>query len=354
MKRKILFTTGSMNQTIQMHQIARELSEYDCWFSHLFTDSPIINSALKHTSIIDGSALGNNFKEKSECYLRSHNLQIDYRAEKHDYDLVVFCSDMIIPKRMTSTKTIWVQEGMVDKFNIKSAVVKALGLPRWLSCDTSLNGSSNICDIYCTASPGYKNFFTDAGTDREKIFVTGMCNYDNLEQFANNDFPHHGYVMVATTDVRETYRFENRPAFIKRAVKIANGRPLLFKLHPNEKYDRAKREIDKYAPKGTMVFQAGNTNEMIANCEELITQYSTVVYTGIALGKKVHSYFDIDDLHRLTPIQNGGTSSKNIANVCRAFVEFKGEKDDFVKQYKYRPVLFKYAAGKPELKAVSA
>jgi hypothetical protein len=354
MRRKILFTTGSMNQTIQMHQISRELPEYDCWFSHLFTDSPIINTALKHTTIINGSALGNNFKEKSECYLRSHNLQIDYRAEKNDYDLVVFCSDLIIPKRMTSTKTIWVQEGMIDKFNVKSKVVKALGLPLWLSCDTSLNGSSDICDVYCTASEGYKKYFTASGTQNEKILVTGMPNYDNLKQFINNDFPYHNYVMVATTDVRETYRFENRPAFIKRCVAIANGKQLLFKLHPNEKFARAQREIKKYAPENTMIFQAGNTNEMIANCDELITQYSTVVYAGIALGKKVHSYFDIDELNRLTPIQNGGTSSRNIANICRSFVDFKGPKEDFIKNFKFRPALFKYTEAKPVLKAASA
>jgi len=337
-----------------MHQIARELPEFDCWFSHLFTDSPIINGALKHTTIINGSVLGNNFKEKSEHYLRSHNLQIDYRGEKNDYDLVVFCSDILIPKRMMNTKTIWVQEGMVDKFNVKSKVVKALGLPRWLSCDTSLNGSSNICDIYCTASPGYKKYFASTGTEDEKILVTGMPNYDNLKQFTNNDFPYRGYVMVATTDMRETYRFENRPAFIKKAAKIASGRPMLFKLHPNEKFERAKAEIEKYAPKGTLIFQAGNTNEMIANCSELITQYSTVVYTGIALGKKVHSYFSIEQLNKLAPIQNGGTSSRNIANVCRNFVEFDGPKEDFIKNYNFRPVLFKYAESKPVLDAVSA
>jgi len=353
MRKKILFTTGSPNQTIQMHQISLELPEYDCWFSHLFTDSPIINTALKHTKIIDGSALGNNFKSKSESYLRSHNLQIDYRAEKNDYELVVFCSDMIVPKRMTTAKTIWIQEGMIDKFNVKSAIVKTLGLPLWLSCDTSLNGSSNICDVYCTASPGYKNFVEASGTDREKIIVTGMPNYDNLQQFANNDFPYKNYVMVATTDMRETYRFENRPAFIKRCVEIANGKQLLFKLHPNEKFARAQREIRKHAPANAMIFQAGNTNEMIANCDELITQYSTVVYTGIALGKKVHSYFDIDELNRLVPIQNGGTSSRNIANVCRSFVEFKGPKEEFAKNFKFRPVLFKYADNS-ELKVASA
>jgi hypothetical protein len=56
---------------------------------------------------------------------------------------------------------------------------------------------------------------------------------------------------------------------------------------------------------------------MIANCAELITQYSTVVYVGLALGKQVHSYFDINELKRLAPVQNGGTSALNIANICK-------------------------------------
>jgi hypothetical protein len=140
--------------------------------------------------------------------------------------------------------------------------------------------------------------------------------------------------MVATSDMRETYKFENRPLFIKHAAKIANGGPMLFKLHPNEKFDRAEAEIRKYAPAGTLIYQSGNTNHMIANCSELITQYSTVVYTGIALGKKVHSYFNIDELKRLAPIQNGGTSAKNIAQVCRSYIEFEGKKEDFLTGFK--------------------
>ena len=354
MGRKILFTTGSMNQTIQMHEIARELPEYDCWFSHLFSDSPIINAAIKYTNWIDGTIMGNNFRLNSEKYLSTHGLQIDYMAEQNDYDLVVYCSDLMIPKRMRSPKTIWVQEGMVDKFTLTSKIVQMLGLPRWFCFNTSLNGSSNICDVYCVASEGYKTYFTKRGSNRSKMIVTGMPNYDDLVRFTDNDFPHRNYVMVATSDMRETFRFENRPAFIKKAVKIANGRQLLFKLHPNEKYNRAEAEIRKYAPANTLIFQAGNTNEMIANCSELITQYSTVVYTGIALGKKVHSYFDLKELKRLNPIQNGGTSAKNIANICRAFLEYDGAKEDFVKNYKFRPVLFKYTDNKPVLKAVSA
>ncbi len=310
-----------MNQTSQMHQIARQLPEYDCWFSQLFADYPFVNGIIKYTRILDSSILAGQFKINSETYLNKNNLQIDYRAEKNKYDLVVYCTDMHVPKRMRNTKTIWVQEGMTDKYTILSKIIQTLKMPEILSGGTSLNGSTNICDVYCAASEGYKNHFAKLGTNADKIIVTGIPNYDNIIQHLDNDFPHRNYVMVATTDMRETYRYENRPAFIKKAVRIAAGRKMLFKLHPNEKFERAEAEIKKYAPKGTLIYHTGNTNHMIANCTELITQYSTVVYVGMALGKKVHSYFKLEELKRLTPVQNGGASAMNIANVCRNFLE---------------------------------
>ncbi|SDP30882.1 hypothetical protein SAMN05428975_1093 [Mucilaginibacter sp. OK268] len=326
---KILFITGSVNQTSQMHQIANELPEFDCWFSQLFTDSYILNLFINHTSLLNGTILSNYYRTNSEKYLHQHGLQIDYGARLNHYDLVVFCSDILVPRRMRKTKTVWVQEGMVDKYTLVSKLVKMLKLPTFLCGNTSLNGSSNVCDVYCSASLGYRQYFIKNGTHSNKIAVTGMPNYDNLEQFLDNDFPHRDYVMVATTDMRETYRFENRPAFIKSAVKIANGRPLLFKLHPNENAERAEKEIRKHAPVDAMIFKSGNTNHMIANCCELITQYSTVVYTGIALGKKVHSWFDVDELKKLAPIQNGGISAQKIAQVCRAYTKHKGMSENF-------------------------
>ncbi|MDP9080394.1 MAG: hypothetical protein M3O71_23460 [Bacteroidota bacterium] len=339
MRRKILFITGSINQTTQMHQISRHLSNnYDCWFSQLFPDSAFLKAVIKYTPFADGTVLKGQFRAKSENYLQQHGLQIDYGGDKNRYDLVVYCTDMVIANKFRQTKTIWVQEGMIDKRTLLTGIIKKLGLPPYFTGDTSLNGSTNICDIYCAASEGYKNYFGQNGTDAGKLIVTGIPNYDNHLEFINNDFPFRDYVMVATSDMRETYRFENRPAFIKHAVKIAAGRRLLFKLHPNEKYDRAEAEIRKYAPAGTMVYHSGNTNHMIANCCELVTQYSTVVYTGIALGKKVHSYFDVEDLKRLAPIQNGGTSAENIAKVCSSYMEFVGPKEDFAPQFALQPM----------------
>ncbi|HEY8930032.1 MAG TPA: hypothetical protein VIM55_12615 [Mucilaginibacter sp.] len=338
MKNKILFITGSLNQTSQMHQICRFLPEFDCWFSQVFSDTKSSEFLLKRTTLLNKTVMAGQFRENTERYLRQHGLQIDYKALKNKYDLVVFCSDMVVPPRLRDAKTVWVQEGMIDRLNFAAHVVKTFSLPIWMAGNTSLNGSTNLCDVYCAASDGYREALIKMGAQRKRIVVTGMPNYDNLQRFANNDFPYRDYVMVATSDMRETFRFENRPAFIKEAVKIANGRRLLFKLHPNEDFPRAQREIKKYAPHGTLLFQSGNTNEMIANCCELITQYSTVVYTGIALGKKVHSWFDTNELYKLMPVQNNGTSAENIANVCRAYLAFKGPGASFLREYDYQPV----------------
>ncbi len=333
MRKKILFITGSINQTSQMHQISLQMPEYDCWFSQIFADSPIINMVIDYTPFLDRTVLAGQFKENSENYCLEHGLQVDYKAKKNRYDLVVYCSDLIIPDRMLQTKTLWVQEGMIDELTFISKVVKKLHLPPYLAVGTSLNGASNICDVYCAASAGYKQYFTSVGTDEERLFVTGIPNFDNCQRFLDNDFSHKNFVLVATSDIRECFKQDDRPAFIKRCVEIAGGRQLIFKLHPNEIVDRAIAEIKEHAPENTLIYTSGNINEMIANCDELITQFSTVVYVGIALGKKVHSYFDVDELHRLAPVQNEGTSAKNIAQICKDFVEFSGKKEDFAPNY---------------------
>jgi hypothetical protein len=87
------------------------------------------------------------------------------------------------------------------------------------------------------------------------------------------------------------------------------------KLHPNENAARATREIERWAP-GARVFATGSAEAMIANCDVLITQWSSTVFVGLALGKPVHSYFDIGELRRLLPLQHG-RAAESIAGVCR-------------------------------------
>jgi hypothetical protein len=335
-KTKILFITGSINQTTQMHQIAQLLPAFDCWFSQIFVDFPPFQWLIDNTELLSKTVVSGQFKENSEKYCRENGLQMDYKGKQNQYDLIVYCSDLVIPDRMLQNKTIWVQEGMIDPYNSFSRWIKRLHLPPFFAVGTSLNGSSNVCDIYCAASEGYKNRFTSIGTKSEKIIVTGIPNFDNCQQFSNNDFPFHGYVLVATTDNRECYKKENRPQFIQDCVKIANGGQLIFKIHPNEILERAVAEIKENSPADTLIYSEGDINPMIANCEEFITQYSSSVYVGMALDKKVHSYFDLDELKQQMPIQNGGKSAQNIAQICRDFIVFEGKKEDFMNEYQFK------------------
>ncbi|HEV3412977.1 MAG TPA: hypothetical protein VG101_10875 [Puia sp.] len=331
-RKKILFIVGSPNQTSQMHQVAAQLPEYDCFFSQLYSKNILIRHAVRR-GILDNTILGGEFKRKSDAYLERHGLFNDYARSIYDnqYDMAILCSDLYVPGDLRQLKTLWVQEGMTDPITSWAKWTRRLRLPAYWAANTAFNGSSNICDIYCAASEGYRQQFIRLGTDAARIFVTGIPNYDHAAVHLNNAFPHRGYVLVATSDIRETFRKDDRPDFIRRCVGIAAGRQLIFKLHPNEDKERAVREVREIAPPGTLVFTEGNTEHMIANSDELITQYSTVVYIGIALGKKVHSYFDVEKLKQLAPVQNGGQSAALIADLCRRYVEFKGEKEEFLR-----------------------
>ena len=334
-KKKILFTIGSPNQTSQMHQISSFLSdEYDCWFTQFYPDYGF-EKAVLYAGILENSIMSGHFKAKADKYLADHGLQSDYMAQKNDYDMTVFCTDLIVPRKLRKGKTVFVQEGMVDELTTWSKIVKMSNfIPRYLAMGTALNGSSNLCDIYCVASEGYKNFFEKMGTDREKIVITGIPNFDNIPHFSNNDFPLRDYVLVATSDIRECFRKDDRIGFLNKCKEIVGARKVIFKLHPNEIKERAISEIKQVFGDDAVVYTDGNSNHMIANCQELITQFSTLVYVGIVLGKKVHSYFDLNELYRLVPEQNDATSARKIADICQGYMEFNGSGKDFLRQYK--------------------
>ena len=315
LNKKILYICGSMNQTTQMHKISKMLPEFDSYFTPFYADGYPVIQYVSRLGLLDFSVLGGQARKKTLKYLKENNLQIDEDGKRDDYDLVLLCADLLIPKNIRNKKVILVQEGMTDPENFAYHIVTKFHLPRWLA-STSTFGLSNSYDLFCVASEGYKEHFISKGVDGNKIRVTGIPNFDDSRSFLENDFPHKNYVLVATSDMRETYKFENRKKFIQKAVEIANGRQLIFKLHPNEKAERAINEIEKYAP-GSFVFHHENIEPMIANCDVLITRFSSVVYIGLALGKEVYSDFDVNKLKNLTPIQNGGTSAKVIANTAR-------------------------------------
>lgn len=313
MRKQILLVGGSLNQTTMMHQIAAHLSGHDCFFTPFFDDGFL--GELSQNGWLDFSILGGKHRRDTQKYLEQHRLPVDFGGTRHAYDLIIIGTDLIIPKRFLSKKIVLVQEGLMEPEGALYQVVRALNLPRFIA-NTAATGLSDVYDLFCVASEGYREMFIKKGVRPDKIAVTGIPNFDNVQTFLQNDFPLHNYVLAATSSNRETFHWDNREAFIRKAQAIAQNRPLIFKLHPNENLERARREIKQFAPEA-IIFESGNTNHMIANCDVLITQTSSVTFVGLALGKEVYSDLDLDELRRLLPVQNGGVSAARIAELCQ-------------------------------------
>jgi hypothetical protein len=313
-RRRVLFIGGSLNQTTQLHEVARELPECEARFSPFYGDTVV--EVMRHLGLIEMSIAGN--KRRGWClqYLKDHGLAVDMNGREGDYDLVVHCTDLVVPRNVRGVPMVVVQEGILDPPGWMAHLCKRVRwLPRALA-GTSLTGQSGLFDRFCVASEGYRDFFEAQGIDPRKLVVTGIPNFDDCRRYHQNDFPHHGYVLVCTSDARETFKRDDRAGLVRRALALAAGRQLVFKLHPNEDHPRATAEIHAIAP-DALVLASGSAEEMIANAEVVMTQWSSTAFVALALGKEVHSNFPLEELRRLVPIQNGGRAAQNIARVCR-------------------------------------
>jgi hypothetical protein len=312
-RRRVLFIGGSLNQTTMLHAIARELAEHECVFSPYYADGLLRRAAER--GWLDFTILGGRPRAATEAFLRDAGATLDTYGEGGTPDLVVTSTDLIVQRNVRGRPLLLVQEGMTDPEDWRYRLVRGLSLPRWLA-NTSMTGLSKAYLAFCVASEGYAELFRRKGMPPERIVVSGIPNFDHCSSYLRNDFAHRGYVLGATSCLRETWKPEDRVAFLRRCLRVADGRPLLFKLHPNEDHARARREIERVAPRA-LVFETGNTNHMVANCDALVTRYSSVVYVALALGKQIHSDLDTLLLRRLMPLQNGGTSARRIADECR-------------------------------------
>jgi len=314
-KPRIFFICGSLNQTTQMHQIAAQLPDCSASFSPYYGDAFL--TRLRALGVVEQTIGGKKLRQRCLDYLAAEQLDIDMDGQRGGrYDLVVTCSDVIVPKNVRRLPMVVVQEGILDPDNYLAQLVRRFpnALPRWLA-GTAATGLSGMYDRFCVASEGYREQFIANGAPPERVVVTGMPNFDNCERFRDNDLPHRGYALVCTSDARETLKLDDRRSFIRKAVQIAGNRALFFKLHPNENVQRASSEIKTWAP-GASIFASGPTEQMIANCDVLITQFSSVVFVGLALDKEVHAYSSLEVLKKLMPVQNG-CAARNIARECR-------------------------------------
>lgn len=315
--KRILFICGSMNQTTQMHEISRHLTEYGQAFTPYYCHG--VHEMMRRMKLLEFTIIGDKLAKRCEKYLQDQKLDIDYRGQHGPYDLVLTCSDVFLQKNIRGNRIVLVQEGITDPEDRNFRLVQRhRWLPLWIA-GTAATGLSDAYRAFCVASEGYRDLFVRKGAKADKIVVTGIPNFDDCERYRDNTFPHRNFVLVCTSPLREIFRGEDRKSFILEAVRIAGGRPMIFKFHPNEDLARAEEEVNRHAP-GALVFKTGSAEAMIANCDVLVTRYSSTVFVGLALGKETYSDYAMDELRRLLPVQNR-SAALNIANVCRRVLE---------------------------------
>jgi hypothetical protein len=312
--KNILLIGGTLNQTKAMVAIGNELTDHNCYHTPFYCDGHLLRASQRGQ--LDFTVLAGALRERTVEYMRQTKVPIDDRGEARGYDLIVTCSDLILQDNIEDKRIVLIQEGLTEREGFLYWLVTHLGVPRAFA-NTAAFGLSDGYEVFCVASVGARNLFRAKGIRESKMVVTGIPNFDEVNEYLNNDFPYRDFVLICTSNARETFKWHDRMRFLRDAVNIAAGRPVIFKLHPAEQHDRATREIRSMAP-DALIMANGNTEHMIANCAALVAQYSTVAFTAALLGKEVHSYIEPDYLRQALPIQNGGTSARNIAEVCRA------------------------------------
>ena len=139
-------------------------------------------------------------------------MPVDYRGRSRTYDLVITGTDLVIQRNIRGIRLILIQEGITEPEGWSYQTVKRFGLPRYLA-NTAATGLSDAYDAFCVASPGYRDLFIGKGVKAEKIAITGIPNFDDLQAYMENDFPYHGYVLAATSPLRESFRKDDRSSF---------------------------------------------------------------------------------------------------------------------------------------------
>ena len=196
-RKRILYICGSINQTTQMHQVARQLPEHDAFYTPYYDDGTL--DLLRRARMLEFTVLGYKLRDRCIAYLEEHGLPIDLHGQNGPYDLVLTCSDLVVPKNIRNQRVVLVQEGILDPLGFSYRLCKRLPfLPLWIA-GTATTGLSGAYERFCVASQGYRDLFVRNGAPAERISVTGIPNFDDCKRFLDNDFTTDFAVRVLTS-----------------------------------------------------------------------------------------------------------------------------------------------------------
>lgn len=313
--RCLFLCTTKYNASV-LRLVADALPDWDCWFSPFYSTENTAYRLAWNLGFIQRTPLNTDYLKKVIQGMEELDLKLDVGA-KGSYDIIVLGNDIFVPQDLRARRPkVLVQEGWVWPHGWRRWLCKRTSLPGWFAGSNG-SGLSNTYDYFCVASQGYKELFVRSGIKDHRIVVTGLPTLDAVERdFAPlmDNTEKLKFVLVTTHPGREYFDGENRRKLLAQARLIAHGRPIVVKLHPHENHIRAIREVSAWLPEATVVVE-GDTTQLIANCSDLLTTYSTTIFYALLLGKRVYCSYPTSEIIKLLPEQNG-QAAQHIAKVC--------------------------------------
>lgn len=249
------------------------------------------------------------------------------------FDLLIVYGNAKLPRKLTEIPRVFIQDALAEPVSTDSPKRTPVTHGHLPLPSSSSSGFKDHFELYFLASEGDAQLLESAGIPANRLRVSGVPAFDHLAAFVNRKFRTSPYVLVCTSAIREKGGREDRVAFLEGCRRVAGDRKLIFQLHPLEKHRRAVAEIEKIFGKDSEIFLHSSTGELVANCQELISNGAPALYFALALGKKVHTAVSSGALRRYVPIQNGGNAALLIADILRA--QFLEEELEFLPSQRY-------------------
>src|SRR5215831_3596196 len=167
-QKTVLLICGTLNQTRTMLRIGAELTEHRCYYTPFYCDGHLLRASQRGQ--LDFTVLAGPLRQRTVNLLGEAGVPIDDRGERHYYDLVVTCTDLIVQNNLENRRIVLVQEGLTEPEGILFWLARYAGIPR-VFANTAAFGLSDRYEMFCVASEGYRALFEAKGVRPEKIVV---------------------------------------------------------------------------------------------------------------------------------------------------------------------------------------
>jgi hypothetical protein len=309
---EVLFICGSKADTACLHQVSQHLDQCRIWFTPYYGGGLV--TALRGLGLLDRTIAGRQASQGCLEYLRNHHLAIDWNGGRGRYDLIVTCSDVLLPDNIVRRPLLVVQNELWHPDFAPGLVRRELAhrLRRYVAA--AATGLSGAYERLCVASFGYRDRFVELGVARDRMVVTGLPGHDDYQAYASSEMVGSGYVLVCGTRATESVNGFTLRRLLQRAVAAAGALPILVQLAP----DAPIQPVARWVPHARIAPKI-ETDALIAGSSLLISPWVAHAYVAMALGKPVLGQRSLRDLHHFVPVQTR-SAARDIAGVCRALL----------------------------------